>query len=144
MGVLLHKFKLKLKLATVIFLPVVLFIIWVGPYLPVKVLAVLSQISLKEWHIILLLYCLAASLIPLWLLLQPRGYLGGWFLYLVIAIGLGGALCGGFKIQYPALNVCGLHSLLNQKSIFPYLSPLPAERFQVFTVLSHPALLLNR
>lgn len=121
MGVLLYRFKLKLRLATFIFLPVVLFIIWAGPHLPEPLLSLFSGISIKEWDVILLVYCLAASLIPVWLLLQPRGYLGGWFLYLVIFIGLLGALFGGFKIEYPAVNLNGLKSALNGKAIFPLL-----------------------
>jgi carbon starvation protein len=57
----------------------------------------------------------------MWLLLQPRGYLGGWLLYLTIFIGLIGALFGGFIIEYPALNTEGLRSLDNGKLIFPVL-----------------------
>ena len=49
------------------------------------------------------------------------GYMGGWFLYLVIFIGLAGALCGGFGIEYPAINLSGLKSLANGKNIFPIL-----------------------
>lgn len=121
MGILLYRFKIKLWFATAIFLPLVLFIIWVGPHLPASFLAFLSGVSVKQWDAIILVYCLVASLIPMWLLLQPRGYLGGWFLYLVIFIGLIGALFGGFSIQYPAFNLAGLKSAANGKLIFPIL-----------------------
>ncbi|MDD4954676.1 MAG: carbon starvation CstA family protein [Candidatus Omnitrophica bacterium] len=121
MGVLLYKFKMKLAHATLIFLPLLLFIIWAGPHLPQAVLNTFSVFSVKQWDIIILLYCFAASLIPVWLLLQPRGYMGGWFLYLVIVIGLIGALFGGFKIQFPALNTNGFLSAVNGKNIFPLL-----------------------
>ena len=121
MGILLYKFKLKLGLATAIFVPVTLFIVWLGPQLPEGMLGAISGISIKQWHIILLLYCLVASIIPMWLLLQPRGYLGGWFLYLVIGAGLIGAIFGGFKIEYPALNLEGMRSAINQKALFPIL-----------------------
>jgi carbon starvation protein len=53
--------------------------------------------------------------------LQPRGYLGGWFLYSVIFIGLIGALFGGFHIEYPAFNLVELRSADNAKLIFPIL-----------------------
>ncbi len=121
MGVLLYRFKIKLWAATLIFLPLVLFIVWVGPHLPKPLLTSLGEISIKQWDVILLVYCLAASLIPVWLLLQPRGYLGGWFLYLVIFIGLIGSLFGGFRIEYPAFNLVGLKSADNAKLIFPVL-----------------------
>lgn len=121
MGILLYRFKIKLSIATLIFLPLVLFIIWVGPHLPKDFLNLLSGVSIKQWDVILLIYCFIASLVPMWLLLQPRGYLGGWLLYLVIAIGLIGALFGGFKIEYPAFNLVGLNGAENHKLIFPLL-----------------------
>ena len=121
MGILLYRFKLKLWIATVIFLPVVLLIVWIGPHLPGIILRAFASLSVKQWDIAILLYCFIASVIPLWLLLQPRGYLGGWFLYLIIFIGLIGALFGGFKIQYPAFNTEGLRSLATGKLIFPVL-----------------------
>jgi carbon starvation protein len=45
-----------------------------------------------------------ASLTPVWLLLQPRGYLGGFVLYLAIAVGVIGLFFGGFEIQQPAFK----------------------------------------
>lgn len=121
MGILLYKFRLNLSLATLIFLPLVLLVVWIGPRLPEPVISLLGGISVKQWGAILLLYCFIASVIPMWLLLQPRGYLGGWLLYLIILIGLIGALFGGFKIEYPAFNTDGLRSLINGKLIFPVL-----------------------
>ena len=121
MGIALYRGKIALWKATLIFLPFLLGIVWLGPRLPNQFLAPLSAFSVKQWDVLLLFYCLIASVIPVWLLLQPRGYLGGWFLYLVIFIGLAGALCGGFSIEYPAINLSGLKSLANGKNIFPIL-----------------------
>jgi len=121
MGIVLYRLKLKLWIATIIFLPLVLFIVWIGPRLPTTILMPLASLSIKQWDIIILFYCFFASIVPMWILLQPRGYLGGWFLYLIIIIGLLGALFGGFAIQYPALNLSGLKSLVNGKLIFPVL-----------------------
>ena len=121
MGILLYRFKLKLWAATMIFLPLVLLAVWIGPHLPQQVLDFLGGISAKQWGVLLLVYCFVASIIPMWLLLQPRGYLGGWLLYLTIVIGLIGALLGGFKIEYPAFNISGLRSAMNGKLLFPFL-----------------------
>jgi carbon starvation protein len=121
MGILLYKFKLNLTVATVIFLPLVLFFVWLGPRFPQPIISFMSGISIKQWDVILLIYCFFASLVPMWLLLQPRGYLGGWLLYLTILIALIGALFGGFHLQYPAVNTEGLKSLVNGKFIFPIL-----------------------
>ncbi|OGS45999.1 MAG: hypothetical protein A2539_06715 [Elusimicrobia bacterium RIFOXYD2_FULL_34_15] len=121
MGIYLYKFNMKVWLATAIFLPLVLFVIWLGPRLPQPILDYLMNISAKQWDIFLLLYCFIASLIPMWLLLQPRGYLGGWLLYFVIAIGLLGAIFGGFKVEYPMINTVAFKSVDNAKLVFPIL-----------------------
>ncbi len=121
MGLLLRFTKLKLWLLTVIFLPLVLLAVWVGPQLPAPVLNAFAGVSAKQWDVFLLIYCFIASIVPMWLLLQPRGYLGGWLLYLTIFIGLAGALFGGFVIQAPLFNVAGLKSLANGSLLFPFL-----------------------
>ncbi len=121
MGVLLRYSRLPLWLLTAIFLPLVLLAVWIGPRLPAPVLEFFGGISAKQWDVFLLIYCFTASIIPMWLLLQPRGYLGGWLLYLTIFIGLAGALFGGFEIAYPAVNLDGLKSALNGRLLFPFL-----------------------
>jgi carbon starvation protein len=121
MGVLLYRFKAKLSITTAIFIPIVLLIIWIGPRMPEPVLTALGSMTVKQWDIILLAYCFIASIIPMWLLLQPRGYLGGWLLYLVIIVGLMGALFGGYALQYPAVNLKSFHSVVNNQMLFPAL-----------------------
>jgi carbon starvation protein len=121
MGVALFKMRMGLGRATAIFLPLVLLVIWLGTRLPQPVVTALLGVHVKQWEIILLAYCFVASLVPMWLLLQPRGYLGGWFLYLTMAVALFGALFGGFRIEYPAFNVEGLRSLANGRSLIPIL-----------------------
>jgi carbon starvation protein len=64
-------------------------------------------------------YCFVASLIPVWALLQPRGYLGGFVLYLALAIGLVGVFFGGFEIRAPAFTPKPLLGL--QGSLVPFL-----------------------
>jgi carbon starvation protein len=67
----------------------------------------------------ILVYCIVASLVPVWALLQPRGYLGGFVLYSAIAIGSAGVLFGGYTIQQPAFksfDVGGMTGML-----FPFL-----------------------
>jgi carbon starvation protein len=122
LGVLLYKVRMKLWLATAIFIPVVLGIVWAGPRLPAPVLDALNGLSVRQWNGILLAYCFVASILPVWLLLQPRGYLGGWLLYLTIGAGLVGAFFGGYTIQYPALNLtAGWASAVNGRMLFPVL-----------------------
>ncbi len=121
MGVVLFKLRMRLRRATAIFIPLVLLVVWLGTRLPEPVVTTLLAVRVKQWEIILLVYCFIASLLPMWLLLQPRGYLGGWFLYITMAVALFGAVFGGFRIEYPAFNVEGVRSLANGKSLIPIL-----------------------
>jgi len=121
MGIALRKFKLNLTLATIIFLPLVLLVIWAGTLLPPGIVDFIGRITLKQWDVIILIYCFLASIAPMWLLLQPRGYLGGWLLYLTIVPSLMGALFGGFSIEYPAFNLTGIQSLMNGKMMIPLI-----------------------
>ncbi len=102
MGVALYKFKMPLGLATFISLPLVMLAIWFGRMIPLTVLPMAGLSAQQIWNIILLAYCFIASVIPVWMLLQPRGYLGGFFLYVTLAAGIVGLFLGGEKIQYPA------------------------------------------
>ncbi|MBP9865632.1 MAG: carbon starvation protein A [Candidatus Omnitrophica bacterium] len=104
MGICLRVFKMSVKLATLIFLPLVCLAIWYGKSIPLFFPSVFGLTPAQLWNYALLFYCFAASIIPVWLLLQPRGYLGGFFLYAVLAAGLAGLFLGGEKIVYPAFT----------------------------------------
>ena len=116
MGLLLRYTKLSLGWATVIFLPLVGVVIWIGQYMPFDVTAMVSAANpdlspaeaeltaQKTWDVVLLVYCLIAGIAPVWLLLQPRGHLGGYFLYAALAAGIIGILSGRQEIAYPAFT----------------------------------------
>ncbi|MBI3117061.1 MAG: carbon starvation protein A, partial [Candidatus Hydrogenedentes bacterium] len=107
MGVLLKFTKLSLNWATIMFLPLVGVAIWVGQYIPFDLAALfnLEETSAhKVWDVVLLAYCFAASLVPMWLLLQPRGHLGGYFLYIALGGGMIGLILGGETATYPAFT----------------------------------------
>lgn len=112
MGVLMKYTRMSVGLATLIFLPLVGVSIWLGQYVPVDMTAILrtfipgadDKMAHKTWDVLLLIYCCVASVVPMWLLLQPRGHLGGYFLYIALAAGAVGLLFGGATIEYPAFN----------------------------------------
>ena len=107
MGLLLRFTKLSLNMATLIFVPLVGVAIWVGQYIPFDLAALLGITegqAHKVWDVLLLVYCFAASLVPMWLLLQPRGHLGGYFLYLALGGGMLGLIFSGETAQYPAFT----------------------------------------
>lgn len=102
MGVCLEKFGMPLKTATALFLPLVGLIIWYGQFAPLALPSVWGLRPQVLWNGVILLYCFVASVMPMWALLQPRGYLGGFFLYVSLAAGVIGLLLGGEQIRYPA------------------------------------------
>lgn len=77
MGFSLYKLRMPLKAATVVFLPVVGLIIWFGQSIPLVLPQLGNVRSQLLWNGIILSYCFIASILPMWMLLQPRGYLGG-------------------------------------------------------------------
>ena len=120
MGFLLKYTKLNLTWATIIFLPLVGVAIWVGQYIPLNMPAVLGLAPQKVWNIIVLIYCFVAAVVPVWALLQPRGHLGGYFLYASLIIAFIGVIFGGFTIQYPAFNPKGLEA----SAVWPAMVPM--------------------
>lgn len=107
MGLALRYRLMTVNVATIIFLPLVGLSIWGGQYIPFDVgeLLGLSPAGAQRfWNVSLLVYCLIASVIPMWLLLQPRGHLGGYFLYAVLLAGGLGIIFGGKSIEYPAFR----------------------------------------
>jgi len=103
-----------LWLSTVVFVPATLVVVWVGTRFSTVLVA-----DGRTWGVLILLYCFAASLAPMWVLLQPRGYLGGFVLYMALAVGVLGIFLGGFAIQQPAFKTW--HAPGVTGSLFPFL-----------------------
>jgi carbon starvation protein len=55
-----------------------------------------------------------------WILLQPRGYLGGFVLYGVLAIGVYGVFFGGYDVKLPATTDAPLAGF-GTSAVFPFL-----------------------
>jgi len=103
-----------LWLTTLIFVPLTFAASYFGVY--ISEYFILDQ---KTWALLIMLYCAVGSVTPVWLLLQPRGFLGGFILYFALAIGIIGLFFGGYEIQQPAftsMNVGGATGAL-----FPFL-----------------------
>ena len=128
MGLLLRFTKLSVGWATVIFLPLVGVAICIGPKLPLDLAAWLGVDTVhatKIWGVLLLGYCVVASLMPVWLLLQPRGHLGGYFLYAALIAGaLGiviGSLTGAVTLQYDSFIDWTSAPIHGSQPLFPIL-----------------------
>ena len=114
MGLVQKKLNPPLWLMTLIFVPATLAVVWLGT--KVSGLLVLGH---KPWASVIMIYCFAASLLPVWLLLQPRGYLGGFVLYIALAVGVIGIFFGGYRIEQPYFR--GWSGPGMTDSLFPFL-----------------------
>ena len=75
--------------STLIAFIITLLSVWAGLELPVL------SLSLGQWSIILLIYAFVASVLPVWLLLQPRDYVNSLLLYLGLLL----IYCGFFYLS---------------------------------------------
>ncbi len=97
MGLVERYVRPPLWLSTLIFVPATFGCVWLGTEMSTVLL-----LGWQTWVVVIMAYCFVASLAPMWLLLQPRGYLGGFVLYAALAIGTAGIFFGGFDIKRPA------------------------------------------
>lgn len=99
MGVVQRFLHPPLWLLTVIFVPATFGMVWLGTRF-----STLFVLDAKWWAILILAYCCVASMVPVWSLLQPRGYLGGFILYFALALGVVGIFFGGYEIKQEAFK----------------------------------------
>lgn len=109
LGFSLYRLKLSVPVATLIFVPLVFGALWFGhlfPWTADKVPAFLGSAK-NTWSLVLLVYCFAASITPVWILLQPRDYLSSFLLYACLLAGFVGLLHAGathhVSLSYPAM-----------------------------------------
>lgn len=114
LGVIQKVFNPPLWVASLIFVPLAFVAAWMGTYLsPYFILDV------KTWGLLIVLYCALGSVAPVWLLLQPRGFLGGFILYFALAVGVIGVFFGGYEIRQPVFT--GFDLGTSTGMLFPFL-----------------------
>lgn len=103
-----------LWLLTVIFVPATFVLVFFGTRI-----STLLVMDAKSWALLILAYCCVASLVPVWALLQPRGYLGGFVLYFALGLGVIGVLFGGYEIEQPMFKSWDVGGMTG--TLFPFL-----------------------
>jgi carbon starvation protein len=99
LGVVQRFLRPPLWLVTLLFVPAAFGTAWMGTRWSHVLL-----LPHATWALVILAYCCLASVAPVWLLLQPRGYLGGFILYTALGVGILGILFGGYPILQPAFR----------------------------------------
>lgn len=117
LGFALARGRMSLGRATALFLPLVFVAIWAGQKMPI-VFPDDELAQQRMWDGVILVYCFFASVIPMWVLLQPRGYLGGFILYATFAVGILGIIFGGAPVSFPA-GAAGFAALGHEHASLP-------------------------
>ena len=118
-GFLMYKKNVKIIAPSIIAVFLLYFFMAVGTYFPVSINEPIFGLSSRNfWIIALFIYSSIASLLPVWMLLQPRDYINSHQLF----IGLGLLFLGVFVAQ-PLVEAPALRSLDDEltPSIFPLL-----------------------
>ncbi len=94
-GLLVYRRGASLAPATAVFVPLVFLGIWLGQQWPVALPLAQPRFG---WNLLLLAYCLVASVLPVWSLLQPRDYLSSFLLFGALAGAVVGIAAGGGSV----------------------------------------------
>jgi carbon starvation protein len=114
LGLVERYLKPPLWLTTIIFVPATFALAFLGT--KISTALILPHMT---WALLILVYCVVASIVPVWALLQPRGYLGGFVLYTAIAVGILGVFFGNYNIAQPAFKSFDIGGLTG--TLFPFL-----------------------
>ncbi|MDP7691779.1 MAG: carbon starvation CstA family protein, partial [Vicinamibacterales bacterium] len=104
-GLVFFKLHVPITWPTIVGTLFLYVLIYVGELVPIELPArALGIAPGAQWIVILFLYAAIASMLPLWLLLQPRGYIGGIQLFIGLGLLYGGVLIAHPPIVAPAFN----------------------------------------
>ncbi|MBO5333269.1 MAG: carbon starvation protein A [Clostridia bacterium] len=95
LGLILKHIKLPTAVNTVIAIVMLIVSIAIGLKLPIF-------LSLDVWHIFVFVYIFVASVVPVWILLQPRDYLNSYLLVAMIIAAVIGVFVANPQINLPA------------------------------------------
>ena len=77
------------------------------------------NMSRTAWVVFIAVYIVLASLLPVWMLLQPRDYLSSFLLYGMMAVAIVGIIGSGMKVELPAFT--GWTAPATGAALFPTL-----------------------
>ena len=104
-GVLLYKLHVPITWPTVVGTVILYVVIYVGDQVPVALPAQIAGLAPgAQWILILFFYAAVASMLPVWLLLQPRDYINGIQLFVGLGLLYGAVLVANPTVVAPAIN----------------------------------------
>jgi len=101
LGVAIYRLGHSLRLATLIGAILLALLLWAGLSYPLELPAGLGD-PFSIWFAVLMLYCLLASVLPIWFLEQPRDYLSSMLMVLGIGVGFIAIFAANAPVNAPA------------------------------------------
>ncbi|EDX89022.1 carbon starvation protein A [Alcanivorax sp. DG881] len=104
-GQLIYRRVIGLGLVSVLGVAALYSLIYVGPMVPVTLPDQVMGLSANaSWILMLFAYAAVASLLPVWMLLQPRDYINGLQLFVGLILLYGAVLLGNPQVVAPMIN----------------------------------------
>jgi len=111
MGIAIYRLRWKISSLTVTAFLLLPLVVWIGMRYP------MVGPSLNQWKSSLLIYAFATSVLPVWMLLQPRDYINSLLLYVGVATMYVGFFMTNPSFAAPALDL----SPKGAPAIFPFV-----------------------
>ena len=102
-GILIYRMGVPILWPTVVGTVILYAVIYLGEQFPIELTAGMIPVG-AQWILILFLYAGIASLLPVWLLLQPRDYINGIQLFVGLGLLYGAVVIASPTIVAPAIN----------------------------------------
>ena len=103
-GILLYRVGVGITWPTVVGTIILYAVIYLGELLPVTLTEAAGVAPAAQWILILFAYAAVASMLPVWLLLQPRDYINGIQLFIGLGILYGAVFITAPVVVAPAIN----------------------------------------
>lgn len=105
-GLLMYRTKIGLGPASIVGIILMLLSVWIGTQHPMELSEqIIVKTPLLTWVFLLALYAFVASVLPVWLLLQPRDYLESFKLYAGLILLFAGIIATRPTIVAPAVRL---------------------------------------
>ncbi len=148
LGVVFYRKNVSVLWPSVIALALLYLMVWTGTKMPLSVPEIMGS-QVVTWIIILIIYSYIASVLPVWVLLQPRDYINGIHLFVGLTIIITGIMVAHPQMQAPAFNfsaeglpvfpflfitiacgaISGFHGLVSSGTTSKQLDMMPDSRF---------------
>ena len=107
-GYSVYRFRVNFLIPTLLFLGILYLAVFLGARYPVSLKPLSGALGIDPimfWIVVLFIYTFFASSLPVWLLLQPRDFLNGLQLLILLFLVYAGAVVANPEVKAPLINL---------------------------------------